>query len=301
MTAGVGVYQFRKFGEDFHYFVGTLTAGGHHNHVGVSLLGDGVLKHRLAAAERTGNEAGTAFCNGVEGVYHADARFHDLVGTGLFLVALDSHLYGPFLDHGHLHFLSLPVLQHGNLRVYGVGSGFLDGFDGVFSLEGERHHDFVGQPAFLYLSQPVGRHYAVSGLGKGSEVPFLLPVQRVRVFTSLEKDVLHGGQVVLQAVINAGQQAGTQLDFQHAAFELHRVSSLEAAGALEHLDGGVVSVYLDDLCHHLDPLEVYVADFILRNRSVHLHGDQVTHNTGYNTFSLHILFLFFFVSLIIDA
>ncbi|MDY6294717.1 MAG: coenzyme F420-0:L-glutamate ligase, partial [Schwartzia succinivorans] len=45
---------------------------------------------------------------------------------------------------------------------------------GVFSLEGERHHDFVGQPAFLYLSQPVGRHYAVSGLGKGSNYEELI-------------------------------------------------------------------------------------------------------------------------------
>ena len=251
MTAGVGVYQLRELGEDFHHLVGTFTAGGHHNHIGIALLGYSVLQHGFSAAEGTGNEAGTAFGDGVHGIYHTNARFHNPVGARLLLVSLDGQFHGPFLGHGHGHFLAGFAYQGGNDGVYIVRSGFLYGFYGVCSPEGEGDHDFVGQPAFLHITQPVGGFHFVAGLGQGLEVPGFLAVQWLRVFASLEEHLRHGGQVVLQAVIHAGKQAGAQGNLQHLPFKFYGVTALEAAGALEHLHGSGVTVHFDDLCHEL--------------------------------------------------
>ena len=170
-------------------------------------------------------------------------------------------------------------------------TGGNDGFDGVRALEGERDHDLVGKPAFLDLAQPVGRDDFVTGLGDGGEVPEFLVVQRVGVFAALEEDALHRGEVVLQAVVDAGQQARTQGDLEHPSFELDLVAAPEAAGALEHLYGGVLPVDLDDFGHHLDAGQVDVADFILRHRSVHQYGHKVRDDTRNNTCSFHSIYL----------
>ncbi len=153
----------------------------------------------------------------------------------------------------------------------------------------------MGQPAFLHFSQPVGGDDLVTHLGDGGEAPQLFAVQGVCVFAALQEYFFHGGQVVLQAVVYAGKQAGAQLDLQHASFKLDGVSVFEAAGALEHLHGSGVSVYLDDLCHHLYSLEVDVADLILGDGPVYLYGNQVGDDTRHYTFCFHISCLYFSV------
>ena len=286
------VDQFRELGEDFHHLVGTLAAGRHHDDFGIALLGDGVLEHGLAAAERSGNEARTAFRDGVEGVDDAHARFHDAAGARFFLIALDGHLDRPFLPHADRDFFSLFVHQDGYFLVDVVLSGGCDGLDGEFALEGEGDHDFVGQPAFLDFAQPVCGHDLVAGGGDGREVPELGVVQRVGVFAALEEDILHGGEVVQEAVIDAGQQAGSQGSLQHPALELDFVAVLQAARAFEYLHRCVLARHLDDLRHEGGVFQGDVADLVFGNRAVHTDGHEVGNDSGYDTSGFHISFIF---------
>ena len=106
------VDQLREFSEDFHNFVGTLSAGCHHDDVCITLLCDCVLKHSLAASERTRDKARTTFCDRVEGVNDADTCFHDSVRSRFFLVAFDCHFHRPFLGHGDFHILAFGIGQH---------------------------------------------------------------------------------------------------------------------------------------------------------------------------------------------
>ena len=261
MTAGVGIDELREFREDFHNLVGALAAGCHHNYIGITLLCDGVLKDGLTAAEGARDKARTAFCDGVEGVYYAYARFHDLVGARLFLVALDGNLYGPFLGHGDVHLLTFLIAEDGNHGVYVVLPGFLDGFHGVGALEAEGDHDLVGKPAFLHLAKPIGRNHGVSGLCDGGEVPKFFAVKGIRVFSSFQEYTGHGSEVVLKTVIGAGQKAGAKCQ---------------------------VSVNLDNLCHQFHSFGGDVADFVLGNRAVYLYGNKVGDDSLYNTFSFHM-------------
>ena len=146
----------------------------------------------------------------------------------------------------------------------------------------------MGQPAFLDLTEPVSCDHLVAGLGLGGEIPQLSVVERIGVFTSLQEHSVHRGQVVLQAVVNAGQQSGTQGDLQHPAFEFDGVSVLQAPGALEYLDGSLVPRHLYDLGEEGSAVQGDVAEFILRHRPVDLNCHQVGDNPDYFSFSLHI-------------
>ena len=195
--------KLREFREDLHDFIGTLAAGRHDDDIGLSLLGNGVLEHGLAAAERPGDKARTALGDGIERIDDTNACLHDLERPGLLLVTLDGDLDGPFLCHGHINILAVFAGEDCDDLVYVVLSGFYDGFDGIFTLEGERYHDFVGKPAFLDFSEPVGGDDLVAGLCDGDKVPCLFVIQWVSVFPSLEEDLLHGREVVLEAVVDA--------------------------------------------------------------------------------------------------
>ena len=78
-----------------------------------------------------------------------------------------------------------------------------DRFYSEFTLECEWHHNLVREPSFLYLSEPVSCNNLVAWLSDRSEIPKLLVVERVCVFSSLEEYTCHCGQVILQTVIAA--------------------------------------------------------------------------------------------------
>ena len=187
MAAGVRVDELRELGEDLHDLVGALSAGGHHDHVGLALLGDGVLEHGLAASERSRDESGAALGDRVEGVDAADAGLHDLLWPWFLLVGLDGDLDRPFLGHRDVGVLTVGIGQHRDNHIDVVLAGLGDLLHGVLTLEGERNHDLVRQPAFLHLSEPVGGDNLVTFLGDRGEVPHLLVVQRVGVLSSLEE------------------------------------------------------------------------------------------------------------------
>ena len=148
--------KLREFREDLHDFIGTLAAGRHDDDVGLSLLGNGVLEHGLAATERPGDKARTALGDGIERIDDTNACLHDLEWPRLLLVTLDGDLDRPFLGHGHFDVLAVFAGEDCNGLVDVVLSGLDYGFDGIFTLEGERYHDLVGEPAFLDFSEPVG-------------------------------------------------------------------------------------------------------------------------------------------------
>ena len=168
------VFQFGELGEDFHHLVGTLAASRHNDDVGVGLLGQGVLQHGLAAAERSGDEARATFGDGIERVDGAHTRFHHLEGTRFLRIAAHGHLDRPFLHHCHFHILAFRVGQRGDGVSDLVLSSSRNTLHSVRPFEVERHHDFVGQPAFLDFAQPVGGHHLVASLGEGCEVPKFL-------------------------------------------------------------------------------------------------------------------------------
>ena len=130
-----------------------------------------MLEHGLAAAEGPGNKARTALGDGIERIDDAYAGLHDLERPGLFLVTLDGDLDRPFLGHGHINILAIFAGEDCDDLVYVVLSGFYDGFDSIFTLEGERYHDLVGEPAFLDFSEPVGGDDLVARLCDGNEFP----------------------------------------------------------------------------------------------------------------------------------
>ena len=59
------VYQFREFGKDFYYLVGTFTASSDNNNIRFCLLGNSMLKYRLSCTERTGDKSCPSLYNGV--------------------------------------------------------------------------------------------------------------------------------------------------------------------------------------------------------------------------------------------
>ena len=287
------VDQFGELGEDLHHLVGAFAAGSHHDHLGVALLGDGVLQHGLAAAERARDKARTAFGNRVERVHAAYAGLHDAVGAGLLDISADGHLDRPALDHRHLVLLAVGIGQDGHLVVDPVVAFGRDALDFVFTLEREGDHDFVREPAFLDFAQPVGGVHRVAGLGNRGEMPDLVVVQRCGIFAAFEEYVLHRGEVVLQTVVAAGEQARSELDLEHVALEFDLVALAQAAGALINLHEGVPARHLDDLGHHFRAAQVDVADLVLRHVAFETHRHQVGDDSGNYTCSFHYLFFIF--------
>ena len=195
-----------------------------------------------------------------------------------------------------LKVLAVGVGEHGDGLIDGVFTRRSDALDRILALEGEGNHDLVGQPAFLDFAEPVGRDDAVAGFREGREGPEGFPVERVGVFAALEENARHGLQVILQSVIDAGKQAGTEGDLEHFSEEFDIVAVLESAGAFEHLDRGFITVYLDDLGEELLAADGDVAEFILRHRPVHGHGHEVRDDARYLSFCTHIVSFCFLLS-----
>ena len=203
------VDQFGEFGEYLHDLVGPLATCGHHNDISLALLCDGMLENGLSAAERPGDESGTAFGDGIEGVDAPHSGLHDPLRPGFLLIGLDRDLHRPFLGHGHIVGLAGVIGQHGDHHVDVVTSFRNDFLYFVLAFIGEWDHDLVGEPSFFDLSEPVSGDDLVTFRDEGSEIPEFLMIQRIGVLTSFQEHRLHCGQVVLQPVIHAGEQSGT--------------------------------------------------------------------------------------------
>ena len=269
------VFQFGEFGENLHHLVGALAASRHNDDVGVGLFGKSVLKHRLSAAERSGNKARAAFGNRVQRVDAADARLHNLERTRLVGITANGHLHRPPLNHSHLNVVAVGIGEHGNGVGYLIIARFRDSFHSVSALKGERHHNLVRQPALLHLAEPVGGHNLLTDFGQRLETPQLIGVERGRVLATLQEHTRHCRQIVLQAVEIARQKARPQSGLKHIPLKFNLVARFQAARALVNLHRRRVAANLDDFGHKPRAVQVDETDFVLSHRPVNLNCHQV--------------------------
>ncbi len=129
------VDELRELSEYLHDLVGAFSAGSHHDHIGLSLLGNCMLEHGLAAAERSRNESGAAFSDRIERVNAADSSLHDLLWPWFFLIGLDSDLNRPFLSHRDEMVLTICTSQHSDHHVDVVLASLCDFLHGIFPFE----------------------------------------------------------------------------------------------------------------------------------------------------------------------
>ena len=162
-----------------------------------------MLEHRLSASERPRDESSAAFRYRIERVYATHASLHDFLRPRLLPIGFDGDLHRPFLSHGDIYVIALLVCQHCHDIIYGVLAFRNHGLDSIFSFECERHHDFVRQPPFFHFSQPVCGDNFVARVGERGEIPELLVIERVGIFSSLQEYALHCLQIVLEPVIHA--------------------------------------------------------------------------------------------------
>ena len=249
-----------------------------------------MLEHRLARAERSGNEARAALGHRVEGVDGAHARLHDARRTRLFAVTAHGLLDGPPLHHRDVVVAPLGIGHDG----HGVGHPVLAGRDDALHRVGVGHregdHDLVHDPLLLDLAQPRRGRDPVAGGGQRRELPFGPEVDGVGDRAAGDEQSVHLLQVVLQTVVIARQQARGERRLEHVALELDAVADLQAAGAVENLHIGRIAYDLDDLGHHSGISRVNVADLVLRHGAVGLDDHDVGNDTVYASRGFHRIF-----------
>ena len=288
--ARAGIDQFGELLKDLDHLVGTLAAGHDDNYVGIGLLRDRVLKHRLTRTERSGDEARTALGQRVESVDGPHARLHDARGARLLPVTAHGLLHGPPLNHRNIVIPTVGIGDDGDRVRNLVLSGGHDALDRIGSLHREGYHDLVLDPLLLDLAQPRCGRNLVAGLGQRLELPLLLEVDRVGDRTARDEQTVHLLQVVLQTVVVARKKTGSERRFQHVTLEFDLFADLQSAGRVENLHVGIVAHDLDDLGHHLGIPAVNVTDFVLADRAVRLHDHDVRDDTVYSSCCFHYLF-----------
>ena len=179
LVSRAGIHQLGELGEDLHHLVCTLAARHHDDHVGIGLLRYGVLQHRLARTEGSGNEARTTLGHGVKGVDGTHTRLHHARRTRLLGVAADGLLYGPLLHHRYIVFVAVGVGNHGHRIGNLVLAGRSDALDRIAALHDERHHDLVVDPLLLDMAQPRSGRHLVARLGYGLKLPLAVEIYGV--------------------------------------------------------------------------------------------------------------------------
>ena len=284
-----GVDQLGELLEDLHHLVGTLAACHHDDDIGISLLRNSVLEHRLAGTERPGNKTRTALGHRIEGVDGTNARLHHTRGARLLDVAAHGLLHRPFLHHRDPVLPAFVVRHHGNRVRNLIFPCRNDALDRIIAGHRERHHDLVAHPLLLDLAQPRCGRDLVARLRQRGELPFGREIDRVGDRTARDEQAVHLFEVVLQTVVVARQEARSERHFEHMPLELDPVADLQPPGAVKNLDIGAVAYDLDDLGHHFGIPRIHVADFVLAHGSVGLDDHDIGDDTIYTSCSFHEL------------
>ena len=207
-----------------------------------------MLHHGLAGAEGAGNGRRTTLGNGEHGVDDALTGGQRPLG-GILLGVGAAHTDGPLLHHGELHFPALLGAEDSHGLMDGVLAlgGHLH--DGAAHFRG--HHDLVEHHGGLrHGADDVAAHHLCAFLHGGGELPLLLGVQGGDFHTTgdagahLLHDLL---QRALDAVVDALDHAGPQLDAHGSTGGDHFRARAETGGLLIDLDGGRVALHGQDL------------------------------------------------------
>ena len=288
------VHQFGKLRKDLHHLVGTLSAGGNDHDIGLGLLGDGVLKHRLARTERPRNKSRAPLYNRIHRINGTYARLQQFERTRLFLIIGHGHFHRPFLHHGYGNVLTVLSRQHG-YRVFAQVVTFRnDAFHRSHPLHGYRCHDFQGLVVFLHLAQPSGSPNLVSGFRDGLKMPFFVFIQRISVLSATQEYSLHLVQVVLQTVVVLGKHTRPQRHLEHVPGKFSLSPDFHTPGTFKHLHVCVPTDHLNHFGHQTVSACRDVADLILRHRAVHLNGHDIGDDSNHCTSCCHIIIFFFY-------
>ena len=82
------------------------------------------------------------------------------------------------------------------------------------------------KPSFLHLAEPVCSDNLVARFSDRGEVPELLVVERVGVFSSLEEYSCHCGEVVLKTVVAVRKKTRAEGSLKHPVLKLYGVTVL---------------------------------------------------------------------------
>ena len=135
-VAGPGVDQLRKLHEHVGHFIAPFPAAHVNHDIGVGPLGQGLLRHRFAGAERSGNRGVAAHGHGKQHVQYPHAGEERRVRVQLFLNRAGAP-HRPDLEHGEFG----AVFERHHRFCYGIGAGRFDLLDDPADVRG--HHDLV--------------------------------------------------------------------------------------------------------------------------------------------------------------
>ena len=209
---GAGVNQFREFPQNIGHFIPAFPAADVDHQIHIRPLGQSVLHHCLARAERSRNSRGTALCHREEGIHNTLAGLQRHAGRE-FPPVRASHTNRPLLHHRQLHTAAVCLLQHRHRFGNGIAAG-LNGND--LALHFGRDHDFMQNGrGLLHRTDDITTDDFITGMGGGGKFPFSFTVQRGNLHTAGQVIAAHffhdGIQRALNSVIDIFHQAWTQL------------------------------------------------------------------------------------------
>jgi hypothetical protein len=124
----------------------------------------------------------------------------------------------------------------------------------------------------------------VAGFCQRFEIPEFFSVEREVVLTTLQKNACQFVEVVLQSVVVAREQAGSECYFEHVTHKFHFVAYFQTAGTFENLYECVVSNYFQHFSHQLLIAKCNISNFVLSYRAIYFHGYQIRYNPFYFSF-----------------
>jgi hypothetical protein len=267
-VSGGGVVQLGELLEHLGHLVAPLAAADVGDHLGIGPLGELVLGDGLARAEGAGDGRGASLGHGEQSVEDALASEHRDVGQELLHVG-SGHPDGPLVHEPDLG----PVGEGADyvLNLVRALAQLLD----LAPSSGREQNPVRDGLALLHRAYDAPRLQLVPGLDRGLEVPGLRPVEARRVQAT--GDVVarlfgQHGQGSLDPVVDAPDEAGTELGHQGRSGVDDLLPGSYPRGVLVHLDDGLFVVDLDDLSH-----EALVAH---KDHVVHLRCDARGRDDG---------------------
>ncbi len=181
----------------------------------------------------------------------------------------------------HAHFILGPALifEHCYSVLYFIVAGRHYFLNCISPLHFEGHHNLMGDAIFVHLPEPVPGGGFVPGFSQRLECPFLLQVEGRGVVAPLQKDAAHGAEIMHKPIVVAGKNARAKGGLKHVPFEAHLHAGPEPAGTLKNLHIGFIAHHFNDLCHQGGITVLNEANFVLPNRAVHFHEDEVGDDT----------------------
>jgi hypothetical protein len=244
-TARAWIDQLGKLTQDLGHLVAALAATHVDDDVGFREARERLLDHRLAGAKAARQCDGAALGNGEEQVEDPLTRHEGSVGRqALGHGARSSH--GPAVRE--LEGRSIGEASEGLVHAIRTVGDLLELAGSI----GRQHHPVLHGAALFHEAQDVAPADPLARLSRRPEAPARIGIERRRRATRRQEVALASGQYLQRPpdpVEHRTQKPGTERNREWAARRLDRFAHRQAAGLLEDLDGGGVSLDADHLAH----------------------------------------------------